>query len=106
MRKTMTQTIRGHNPKVTTVTVVLVVLLLLLTLVVVARRRPDRPLHTRFRAEGLQRSSVWGMRDSFLGSIMIGVGRATSSRGQSARVAYFLGFLGNSRPGTTENQML
>jgi hypothetical protein len=42
------------------------------------------------------------MRDSFSGSIMIGVGKATSSRGQSARVACFLGFLGDDRPGITE----
>ena len=37
---------------------------------------------------------------------MIDVGWATSSRGQSARVAYFLGFLGNSRPGISGSQML
>ena len=46
------------------------------------------------------------MRDPFLGRIMTGVGKATSSRGQSVRVAYFLVFLGNSRPGITDNQML
>ena len=43
-----------------------------------------------------------GMHNSFLGSIMIGVGKATSSRGQSVRVAYFLGFLGDGRPGIAE----
>ena len=48
----------------------------------------------------------WGMRNSFSGSIMISVGKATSSRGQSARVAYFLGFLGNSQPCITGSQML
>ena len=50
--------------------------------------------------------SVWGMRDPFSGSIMIGVRKVTSSRGQSAWVAFFLGFLGNSRPGITGGQML
>jgi hypothetical protein len=37
---------------------------------------------------------------------MIGVRKVTSSRGQSAWVAFFLGFLGNSRPGITGGQML
>ena len=46
------------------------------------------------------------MRDPFSGSIMIDVGKITSSRGQSARAAYFLGFLENSRPGITGSQML
>jgi hypothetical protein len=43
-----------------------------------------------------------GMHGTFLEGIMIGVGKATSSRGQGAREAYFLGFLGDDRPGITE----
>jgi hypothetical protein len=39
------------------------------------------------------------MHGSFLGGIMIGVGKATSSRGANARVAYFLG---DERLGITE----
>jgi hypothetical protein len=31
------------------------------------------------------------MQDSFMGGIMIGAGKATSSRGKGARVAYYFG---------------
>ena len=43
-----------------------------------------------------------GVRDSFLGGIMIGAENATSSRGERTRVAYFLG---DERLGITENGM-